>query len=219
MGKLVTIKQLAVALGVTERRLEVDVKDGLPVSSVGPRGVRLFDKAVATAWRRANRRQVYGEGRSRETGDLAVRAQRLLSSPVGSSPPPRAGAPGRSAGVVDLAAMDPAQILNLVMAGTLDQSHARAYISAVSAMERGLEFRLKAGSTVEVADLAPAIRRVLVEARAVLEGRVDAMVAAVAGVVTLNDSQRREVHEAAERTVHDVMDALAQLVPLGGKGT
>lgn len=215
MGKLVTIKQLSALLGVTERRLEVDVKDGLPVSSVGSRGVRLFDPAIATAWRRANRRQVYGEGRSRGLGDAAARAQRLLTTPnVASAAPPGRATRGDPAGVVDLAAINPSQILAMVMAGTLDQSHARAYISAISAMERGLEFRERTKAVVEVDELVAAIRRVLQDARSVLEGKVDTMVAAVASVVTLTDAQRHAVHDAAERAMHDTIDALAAMAKI-----
>lgn len=204
---LLTIIQLSEELGVTVRQLEEDVKDGLPVSKVGPRKVRLFDAKVAKQWRRTNRRQVFGEGRSRSVADLKARARRLLTGDPGGDgqgskkrePPP------------DLADLDHNQILRLVMEGKLDQAHARAYMSGIDAMERGLEFRARTMSVVDAADLERTTRSAATAARLVIENGVDAIVAAVAEVVTLTDAQRHAVRAAAEANARDTMRELAAI--------
>lgn len=114
-----------------------------------------------------------------------------------------------------MAELDHTQILRLVTEGKLDQAHARAYISAIEAMERGLEFRKKAAQLVEAADVERAVRGVAQTARMVLESGVDAMVAAVAQAVPLTESQRHAVRKAADDNAKAVMKALAKL---GGTG-
>lgn len=201
--KLLSMKQLAATLGITVRRLEEDVREGMPVSKIGPRNARMFDPAVAKAWRRTNRRQVFGEGRGRSMGDLQVRAKRLLTGET-TGPTPRTPP-------VEMADLDHTKILQMVIGGKLDQAHSRAYISAIEAMERGLEFRKKTAQLVEATDVERAVRGVAQAARMVLESGVDAMVAAVAQAVPLTESQRHAVRKAADENAKAVMKALAKL--------
>lgn len=84
---LVTVAQLARALGVTVRAVRLDVAAGLRPLRRGPRGAALFDLDAARAWRAANRRSRPGEGRPRKPTPAAA--------PAGGSGPlagPRVGA-------------------------------------------------------------------------------------------------------------------------------
>ena len=110
---------------------------------------------------------------------------------------------------VDVADLTPAQLLGMVRSGELLPGQVSTYRAAVDAMKKGLEYRHHAGLLVESAAVALALGEALAVARAMIDQVPEAVVAAVAAVVPLDDSQRRAVRMAARSQCDQLVDQLA----------
>lgn len=125
---------------------------------------------------------------------------------------PDAQCPVPSDGLPDIADKTPGELLKMVADGEINPGIVSLFKQVLEAMELTAEFRLRMKQLVRVEDVEAEQKRRLVWARGILDRMPDSVVAAVSGVVPLDESQRHRVRENVRKEVDTVIDQLG-----GGK--
>ena len=220
---LVDIEQLAIATGVTVRRLREDLREKVfAPERVGPRNKALFSVDRVKAQRAAHRRSIPGEGRPRKEAatpaSLAKRIERIAAAVggavggAGSAQPGHAGAAEQPPSPVpgaDLGELSPAQILAMVRENDLLPGQVATYRQALEAMRLGREYRIRSGELVEASEVARSFTQALAIARGILEQMPGVITAAVAAAIPLDTAGRLAVQKAAAGVAARTIDALA----------
>lgn len=164
-----------------------------------------------------------GGGGDGESGGKKSPPRPLSPSPRGAEKTPRAAKGEEAAGggtreenpsdgLPDIADKTPGELLEMVAKEEIGPGHVSLFKQVLEAMELTAEFRLRMKQLVRVEDVEAEQKRRLVWARGILDRMPDSVVAAVSGVVPLDESQRHRVRENVRKEVDTVIDQLG-----GGK--
>lgn len=164
-----------------------------------------------------------GGGGDGESGGKKSPPRPLAPSPKGAGKTPRGPDEKRdpsggtreenpSDGLPDIADKTPGELLEMVAKEEIGPGHVSLFKQVLEAMELTAEFRLRMKQLVRVEDVEAEQKRRLVWARGILDRMPDSVVAAVGGVVPLDESQRHRVRENVRKEVDTVIDQLG-----GGK--